>query len=188
MQTLSETINIKKLRFYKNNPRKNDGSVAAVAESIKQCGYIAPIVVDENYIVLAGHTRLKALKKLGQEEVDIIVATGLTEAQKQKFRILDNKTAEFATWDIEKLISEIKGLDFEGFDFEFDTIGEMELPEEKPESEFVHISFTVHQAQKDVIAYAMEMVKSEITETFGSTNKNGNMIYEVVRQWAERKK
>lgn len=53
------TVNIKDIRPYPNNPRKNDGAVAAVAESIKQCGYCSPIVVDEDMVVLAGHTRLR---------------------------------------------------------------------------------------------------------------------------------
>ena len=106
---------------YENNPRKNDDAVKAVAESIRQCGYVAPIIVDEDGVILAGHTRLKALKSLGSEEVDVIVKEGLTEEQKRKYRLLDNKTAEIAEWDFEKLAAELDGLDFEGFDFDFDT-------------------------------------------------------------------
>lgn len=56
------------IRPYKNNPRNNENAVEAVAESIKQCGYIAPIIVDENFIILAGHTRYKALKQLGKNQ------------------------------------------------------------------------------------------------------------------------
>ena len=56
-----QTIPIKNIRPYPNNPRKNDGAVDAVAESIRQCGYVAPIIVDENMTILAGHTRYKAL-------------------------------------------------------------------------------------------------------------------------------
>ena len=58
-------IAIRDIHPYPNNPRKNSDAVDAVAESIRQCGYCAPIIVDEDHIILAGHTRYKALKKLG---------------------------------------------------------------------------------------------------------------------------
>ena len=105
---------------YENNPRKNDKAVDAVVESIKQCGYVAPIIVDENNVILAGHTRYKALKKLGRKDVEVVVRTGLSDEQKRKYRILDNKTNEFADWDFDKLEQELAGLEFGGFDFGFD--------------------------------------------------------------------
>ncbi len=112
-------LKLTEIKPYGKNPRKNDGAVDAVAESIKQCGYCSPIVVDENNVVLAGHTRLKALKKLGRKECEVVVKEGLTEEQKQKYRILDNKTGEFAEWDLDVLQEQLKDLDFEGFDFGF---------------------------------------------------------------------
>ena len=112
-------LKLTEIKPYEKNPRKNDGAVDAVAESIKQCGYCSPIVVDENNVVLAGHTRLKALKKLGRKECEVVVKEGLTEEQKQKYRILDNKTGEFAEWDLDVLQEQLKDLDFEGFDFGF---------------------------------------------------------------------
>ena len=112
-------LKLTEIKPYGKNPRKNDGAVDAVAESIKQCGYCSPIVVDENYEVLAGHTRLKALKKLGRKECEVVVKEGLTEEQKQKYRILDNKTGEFAEWDLDILQEQLKDIDFEGFDFGF---------------------------------------------------------------------
>lgn len=102
---------------YENNPRRNDGAVDAVASSIVQCGYMQPVIVDENMVVLAGHTRLKAFQKLGVQECDVLMVPGLTEEQKKKFRFLDNKTGEAAFWDIEKLSEEIEGLDFGDLDF-----------------------------------------------------------------------
>ena len=113
-------LKLSKIKPYAKNPRKNDGAVDAVAESIRQCGYCAPIVVDEDYVILAGHTRYKALKKLGWAEAEVVVRAGLTDEQKRKYRLLDNKTNEFAGWDFELLESELDGLDFEGFDFGFD--------------------------------------------------------------------
>lgn len=105
---------------YDKNPRKNDGAVDAVAESIKQCGYCAPIVIDEDNVILAGHTRLKALKKLKYKECECVRKVGMTEEQKRKYRLLDNKTNELADWDIDLLKGELDGLDFLDFDFGFD--------------------------------------------------------------------
>ena len=102
---------------YKNNPRKNDEAVNAVAESIRQCSYITPIIVDENYVIIAGHTRYKALVALGMDDAECLICDGLTEEQKKKYRFLDNKTGEKATWDLMKLEVELEGLDLEGFDF-----------------------------------------------------------------------
>lgn len=102
---------------YENNPRINDDAVDDVVESIKQCSYIAPIVIDEDGVILAGHTRYKALTKLGYKECDVIVVAGLTEEQKKKYRLYDNKTAEFASWDQKLLSAELSDVDFCGYDF-----------------------------------------------------------------------
>ncbi len=119
-------VSVDKIHPYKRNPRKNDNAVDDVATSIEQCGYCNPIIVDENYEVLAGHTRLKALKKLGWKECDVVVRKGLSEDQKKKYRLYDNKTGELAQWDTEKLVTEMEGLDFSAFNFEWDLPTEME--------------------------------------------------------------
>lgn len=127
-------LNINEVIPYPDNPRKNDNAVDAVAESIKQCGYCSPIVIDEDNVILAGHTRLKALKKLKWKEVECVRKTGLTEEQKQKYRILDNKTAEIAEWDFDLLEQELKDIDFGDFDFGFD-MSAFEEPQEIVEDE-----------------------------------------------------
>lgn len=116
---MEQVLKLSEIVPYENNARKNDKAVKDVAESIKQCGYIAPIIVDENNVILAGHTRYKALKKLGYKEVTVRKVTGLTEEQKRKYRLLDNKTNELAEWDFEKLKDEIDGLDFSEFDIDW---------------------------------------------------------------------
>lgn len=113
------TVSVSELVPYENNPRLNDAAVGQVAESIKQVGYITPIIIDEDGVILAGHTRLKALQAQGVESVEVIRVTGMKEQEKRKFRLLDNKTGEAAGWDLAKLEEELKGLDFEGFDFGF---------------------------------------------------------------------
>ena len=105
------------IKPYANNPRINDAAVDDVAESIRQCTYIAPIIIDENGVILAGHTRYKALRKLGYAECEVIEVTGLTEEQKKKYRLYDNKTSEFSDWDQKKLAGELCDVDFCGYDF-----------------------------------------------------------------------
>ena len=112
-----KTLPIGKIKPYENNPRKNDQAVDAVAESIHQCGYRQLIHVDENYVIITGHTRYKALKKLGYAAIKVCVEDDMTEEQKRKYRILDNKTGELSTWDKALLPVELDGLDFDGFDF-----------------------------------------------------------------------
>ena len=114
------TLPIDEVIPYENNPRVNDSAVNDVVASIRQCGNVDPIEIDENNIILSGHTRLKALKALEYPEVQVLRITGLTDEQKRKYRILANKTAERAEWDFEKLEVELDGLDFEGYDFGFD--------------------------------------------------------------------
>ena len=112
-----QKLKLANIEPYKNNPRKNDEAVNAVAESIRQCSYITPIIVDENYVIIAGHTRYKALVALGMDDAECLICDGLTEEQKKKYRFLDNKTGEKAAWDLMKLEVELEGLDLEGFDF-----------------------------------------------------------------------
>ena len=112
-----ERLKLSEITPYGNNPRKNDGAVNAVAESIRQCSYITPVIVDEDHVIIAGHTRYKALKALGMDDAECLVCDGLTEEQKKKYRFLDNKTGEKAAWDLMKLEAELEGLDLEGFDF-----------------------------------------------------------------------
>ena len=126
-----KTVKLTEIKPYGNNPRHNDQAVDAVKESIRQCEYIAPIIVDEDMVILAGHTRHKALKSLGKKEAEVMIVTGLTDEQKRKYRLLDNKTNELAEWDIDLLEVELEDLDFDGFDFGFD----IEQIEPEPEVE-----------------------------------------------------
>ena len=107
-------IAIASLREYENNPRNNDSAVDAVAESIREFGFKVPIVIDGNNMIVCGHTRVKAAKKLGMETVPCIIANDLTPEQIKAFRLADNKTGELAGWDFAKLEEELSALD--GFD------------------------------------------------------------------------
>lgn len=98
---------------YEKNPRKNDGAVDAVANSIKEFGFKVPIVVDSENVIVCGHTRYKAAQQLGLESVPCVVADDLTEEQIKAFRLADNKVGELADWDFELLDMELEGLDFD---------------------------------------------------------------------------
>lgn len=107
---------------YERNPRKiPQEAIDDVKESYRQCGVIDPIEIDENNVILSGHTRRLAAQEMGIKEVDALRVTGLTEPQKKKYRLLANKTGEKSGWDYELLEWELQDLDFEGYDFGFST-------------------------------------------------------------------
>jgi len=123
-------IKVKEIKPYEQNPRFNDHAVEKVANSIKEFGIKQPLVVDENNVLIVGHTRLKAMQQLGIEEAPCIVASDLTPEQAKAYRLADNKTNEFADWDFGLLNIELEELelDFDMSDFGFeDVLDDMEL-------------------------------------------------------------
>nr|DAT37582.1 MAG TPA: adenine specific DNA methyltransferase [Caudoviricetes sp.] len=130
-------INIKlsDLKPYERNPRNNKEAVDYVANSIREFGFKNPIIVDKNNVIVAGHTRYLACKKLGIKEVPCIIADDLTDEQIKAFRLADNKVAEIATWDLDLLDEELNDLlNFDMSDFGFDV--DLEEFEEAQEDEF----------------------------------------------------
>ena len=111
-------IEIDKLKMYENNPRNNLPAVKYVANSIKEFGFKQPIVIDKNYVIVCGHTRLLAAKKLGLATVPCIMADDLTDEQIKAYRLADNKVAEQSGWDFEKLGIEINSLKNDGFNMD----------------------------------------------------------------------
>jgi DNA modification methylase len=101
---------ISTIRPYENNPRLNDVAVDAVAASIREFGFRQPIVVDEDGVIIVGHVRYRAARKLGLETVPIHVAKDLTPAQIKAYRIADNKTAELSDWNYDLLPIELAQL------------------------------------------------------------------------------
>ena len=104
---------ITELKAYEKNPRKNDNAVEPVAESIKEFGFKVPIIIDKDNVIVAGHTRLRAAKKLGMKSVPCIVADDLTPEQIKAFRLADNSSAQIASWDLPLLKDELMDLDFD---------------------------------------------------------------------------
>ena len=124
-----ENLDINKIKPYSNNPRKNKASIDKVATSIEEFGFRQPIVVDENLIILAGHTRLDASKKIGLKLVPVHIAKDLTEAQKKAFRIMDNKSSEDSSWDKDLLNLEIKDLIADDYDLNMTGFSNEEIEE-----------------------------------------------------------
>lgn len=113
--------NIAVIKPYENNPRHNESAVDAVASSIKEFGWKQPLVIDKDNVIVVGHTRWLAAKKLGLNEVPCLIASDLTDEQIAAYRLADNKTNELATWDFEKLKTELESIsdiDMSQFGFE----------------------------------------------------------------------
>jgi len=110
-----------RIKPYENNPRVNDAAVDAVARSIQQFGFRQPIVVDEDGVIICGHTRWKAARKLGLKTVPVHVAKDLSPEQIKAYRIADNQTASLAEWDYDLLPLELS--DLQSMDFDLSLLG-----------------------------------------------------------------
>lgn len=132
-----QMLKLSGIKPYENNPRKNNEAVKYVAQSIKEFGFKVPIIIDKNNVIIAGHTRYKAAKRLKMKEVPTIIADDLTDEQVKAFRLADNKVAEKAEWDFDLLpleINNIVNIDMGAFGFDLDFNGGVE--EQVQEDEF----------------------------------------------------
>jgi site-specific DNA-methyltransferase (adenine-specific) len=135
MQIVEKSLN--ELTPYKNNPRKNDNAVDAVAASIKAFGFKVPIVIDKEGVIVCGHTRAKAAKKLKIKTVPCVIADDLTEDEIKAFRLADNKVGELAEWDLPALDVELSDLDFDMGEFGFGLLDDdYTNPDEVKEDDF----------------------------------------------------
>lgn len=120
---------VKDLIPYERNTKKHDKTqINNVAESIKQYGFVQPIVIDKDNVVVIGHCRLLAAKQLKMKEVPCVCVEDLTEEQVKALRIVDNKSNE-SEWDFDFLADELADLDLSDFDFDFGIEDEDELPD-----------------------------------------------------------
>lgn len=95
---------------YENNPRRNEKAIEAVRKSIESFGFINPIIVDQDGVIICGHTRYAAAKKMDLQEAPTIIVDDLTEEQEKAFRIVDNKVSEGAEWDKDLLRDELAAI------------------------------------------------------------------------------
>ena len=116
---------LEQIQPYEKNPRKNEAAVDKVMESLKEFGWQQPIVTDKDGVIIAGHTRLLAARRLGLKTAPVAVAEDLTEDQVKAYRLADNKTNEFASWDIDLLDEELLSIgeiDMNLFGFDMDAV------------------------------------------------------------------
>ena len=158
---------------YEKNAKKHDETqINNVAESIRQYGFVQPIVIDKDGVIVIGHCRALAAKKLGLKEVPCVCVEDLTEEQVKALRIVDNKSNE-SEWDFDILPDELAELDLSGFDFDFGIDGEqedfeendLERDDEKDGGVLIQITFrnlqeykNAENAIKDIIGDAIMTV------------------------------
>lgn len=118
-------MDINKIKPYEKNAKKHDDTqISNVAESIKQFGWKQPMVIDKDGVIVIGHCRYAAAKKMGLKVVPVVMADELNDEQVRKLRLLDNKTNE-SPWDFDLLAEDLEGMDFDGFEMDW---GIMEEP------------------------------------------------------------
>ena len=118
-------LTLDEIKPYDNNPRNNTEAVKQVKKSLRDFGFQNPIIVDKDMVIICGHTRYEAAKELKLDSVPVIIADELTDQQVKAFRLVDNKTAEYAEWDYDKLMEEIANItDFDMGEYEFNLIEE----------------------------------------------------------------
>ena len=134
-----EEIDISEIKPYGKNPRRNDQAVEIVMKSIKEFGFKNPVIIDKNNEIITGHTRIKAAEKLGLKKIPIIRAKDLNPEQVKAFRIMDNKSSEYAEWDFKLLKTEFEELDSLEYDLELTGFDSMEIAdiwdEKKPKED-----------------------------------------------------
>ncbi len=124
------------IKPYENNPRNNEAAVPYVKNSIREFGFKVPILIDENNVIVCGHTRYEAAQELGYDEVPCVYADNMSEEQIKAFRLVDNKTHEDSKWDFSKLNEELEGIfDIDMEDFGFTDISLPAVPETQETTE-----------------------------------------------------
>ena len=187
---------------YARNPRKNDHAVDRVAAAIREFGFRVPILAKSDKTIVDGHLRLKAAKKLGLEEVPVLLCDDMTDIQVRAFRLSVNKVSEFADWDSEMLRVELDELVKDGFDIEltgfsldevqalsFDDEAETEMPElaDGDKEPYQQKTFTLHDEQAAIVDDAITMARANpLSDTGVNENSNGNALALICTQWLER--
>ena len=168
--------------YSKNTKKHDDVQINNVAESIKQYGFVQPIVIDKNNVVVIGHCRLLAAKKLKMQEVPCVCVDDLTEEQVKALRIVDNKSNE-SDWLNDILELELPDVDLSAFDFDFGLDKKKNKEEIEGEVEFSEIlgeenNYLVLQFKTDIdwlnaqSIFGLETVKSYSTRKDGKVTKN----------------
>lgn len=178
------------IRPYAANAKKHDATqVANVAESIRQYGFVQPIVIDKDGVIVIGHCRALAAKKLGMKEAPCVCVDDLTPEQVKALRVIDNKANE-SPWDMDLLAAELPELDLSAFDFDFSfpELDESEIEEMTNEQREQELRERMERGElsdddEDYQAF-LEKFKAKKTTDDCYTPDN---IYDAVRDWAAEK-
>lgn len=190
-----EIVNIKinKLRPYEKNakthPKEN---IEAIKKSIEKYGFADPIGVwGKQNIIVEGHGRYLACKELGIDEVPCIRLDHLTDEERREYTLMHNKTTMMSDFDFDLLGEELAELDLSDFDLDWDVDidenygTEFTLPS-GDKSDFEQITFTLHKSQAELIRGGLDLVEN-YEETYGNSNKNGNALYTIIKQWIDNR-
>ena len=180
-------VRLQELRPYEANAKKHDDrQIKNVAESIRQYGFVQPIVADRNGVIVIGHCRFLAAQMLGLQEVPCVCVDDLTPEQVNALRLVDNKSNE-SGWDYDLLAAELGTLDMSAFDFDwgFPCIDETELTNEEREQEFRE-RMERGELSDDDEEYQEFIKKFEAKKTTDDCYTPDN-IYDAVRDWAVEK-
>lgn len=161
---ITENRRIETLKPYEKNAKKHDKTqINNVAESIRSYGFVQPIVVDKDGVIVIGHCRYEAAKVLGMKDVPCVCVDNLTEEQVKALRIVDNKSNE-SPWDMDLLVQELEEIDLSNFCFDFGICGE---DEENP-----------YNTKIEIPHYEMQGEKPDISELFDD-EKEQQLIEEI---------
>lgn len=118
---------VEELQVYDNNPRNHDETVAAVAKSIKDYGFLTPILIDKNNVIIDGEAQLKAAIECSHEKVPCIIADELTDDEVREVRLVLNKTQDLTTWTFDKLAAELEAVNIDLSAYKFPDLSDMDL-------------------------------------------------------------
>jgi len=198
-----KTVSVSSLIPYARNSRTHsDAQVGQIAASIKEFGFLNPIIVDGDSGIIAGHGRVLAAQKLGLADLPVIEAGHLSDTQRRAYIIADNKLAMNADWDSEMLRVELDALGEDGFDLEltgfsldevqalsFDDEAETEMPElaDGDKEPYQQKTFTLHDEQAAIVDDAITLARTNpLSDTGVNENSNGNALALICAQWLER--
>ena len=200
---LIKTAQVADLIPYARNSRTHsDEQITQIAASIKEFGFLNPVIVDGANGIIAGHGRVMAAKKLGMTELPAVEASHLTDAQRRAYIIADNKLALNAGWDDEMLRVEFAELTEAGFDldltgFSLDEIGalgfdndsaldQMPLLPDGDKEPYQQKTFILHDEQAALVDDAVTLARTNpLSDTGINENSNGNALALICEQWLE---
>lgn len=194
-----KNVKISKLKgYHQNNKKHPQEQVDELKKSLTAYGFIQPIVVDKENVVIIGHGRLEAAKQLAYTEVPTVQLDNLTEEQTRRLRLLDNRLSDLAEYDIDNIMFELDDLDDPELNALFkDIIPDEELPEEeegsgdheeKPEKTLEDLVIVVTQPQRAAIETALEEAKKIPFSDAENNNPNGNALYVMAAHFITKQK